>query len=51
MKFPLEDWSNWEASINRNGGSTTLVTKMADEWIGLHKAQFEGWVEAARSAK
>ncbi|WNJ93590.1 glycine betaine/L-proline ABC transporter substrate-binding protein ProX [Bosea sp. 685] len=51
MKFPLEDWSNWEASINKNGGSTALVTKMADEWIGLHKGQFEGWVEAARSAK
>ncbi len=40
-----------EASINKNGRSTALMTKMADEWIGLHKALFEGWVETARSTK
>ena len=51
LKFPLEDWSSWEFNINKNGGSTSLVTKLADEWIGAHKAQFDGWVATARTAK
>jgi len=51
VKFPLEEWSYWEFNINKNGGSNALVTKMADEWIAGRKAQFDGWIAAARAAK
>jgi len=51
IKFPLEDWSHWEFNINKNGGSNALITKMADEWVGSHKAQFDSWIAAARTAK
>jgi len=51
VKFPLDDWSHWEFNINKDGGSNTLIAKMADEWIDGHKAEFENWVAAGRAAK
>ncbi|MDH6260507.1 glycine betaine/L-proline ABC transporter substrate-binding protein ProX [Bradyrhizobium sp. BR13661] len=51
VKFPLEDWSHWEFNINKNGGSNANITKMADEWVGAHKTQFDSWVSAGRAAK
>jgi glycine betaine/proline transport system substrate-binding protein len=51
MKFPLATWSAWEFSINKNGGSTALVTKLADEWLAANKGDFGQWLAAARQAK
>jgi glycine betaine/proline transport system substrate-binding protein len=51
MKFPIDTWSGWEFAINKGGGSTSLVTRLATEWISTHKSQFDEWVAAARAAK
>lgn len=51
VKFPLATWSGWEFSINKNGASSALVTKMADDWIAANKADFDGWISAARVVK
>lgn len=51
MKFPLDDWSQWEFNINKNGGSSAQISKMADEWVASHKDQYNSWIAAARTAK
>ncbi|MGF3024953.1 glycine betaine/L-proline ABC transporter substrate-binding protein ProX [Methylobacterium aquaticum] len=51
MKFPIDTWSGWEFAINKGGGSTSLVTRLAIEWIGTHKSQFDAWISTARTAK
>jgi glycine betaine/proline transport system substrate-binding protein len=51
MKFPLATWSAWEFNINKNGGSATLMTKMANEWLAENKPTYDQWVAAAKSVK
>jgi len=50
MKFPLSTWSAWEYTINKSGGTTTLMTKLSDEWLGSNKSTFDQWVASAKTA-
>jgi glycine betaine/proline transport system substrate-binding protein len=50
MKFPLSTWSAWEYAINKSGGSTALMTKLSDEWLGSNKPTFDQWVASAKTA-
>lgn len=50
MKFPLSTWSAWEYAINKSGGSTTLMTKLSDEWLASNKPTFDQWVASAKTA-
>jgi len=47
IKFPLATWSEWEGAISKQGGSVTVVKKLADEWIASNKSQFDQWVKSA----
>ncbi|GJD49352.1 Glycine betaine-binding periplasmic protein OusX [Methylobacterium crusticola] len=51
MTFPLATWTGWEYNINKGGGSTALVTKLADAWIAANRPQFDGWIAAAARAR
>ncbi|MDB5851704.1 MAG: glycine/betaine transporter [Rhodoferax sp.] len=51
MKFPLATWSAWEFNINKNGGSSALMTKMADEWLAANKPTYDQWVTTAKAVK
>ncbi|GAB7536856.1 glycine betaine/L-proline ABC transporter substrate-binding protein ProX [Burkholderia sp. 22PA0099] len=50
IKFPSSTWSGWEYAISRNGGSQTLIRKLATDWLDGNKAQFEQWVATASAA-
>ncbi len=49
VKFPLGDWSGWEAEINKNGGGVAVINKLADDWMSGHKAQMDEWVAGAKT--
>ena len=51
MKFPLATWSAWEFNINKNGGSSALMTKMANEWLAENKPVYDQWVATAKAVK
>ena len=51
VKFPVATWSQWEYAISKNGGSTTQITKLADDWLAGNKPQFEQWVAAASKVR
>jgi glycine betaine/proline transport system substrate-binding protein len=51
MKFPMATWSSWEDQISKNGGSSVLVTKLANEWIAANTPQFNQWVASASKVK
>jgi glycine betaine/proline transport system substrate-binding protein len=50
IKFPVATWSHWEFAISKNGGSSPLITKLADEWVTTNKPQFDQWIAAASKA-
>jgi glycine betaine/proline transport system substrate-binding protein len=50
VKFPLETWSGWESQINKNGGSSNVVNKLADDWVKANKAQLDQWVANAKAS-
>ena len=47
IKFPGKTWSGWEYAISKNGGSSPLINKLADEWLAANKPQFDQWVAVA----
>jgi glycine betaine/proline transport system substrate-binding protein len=49
MSFPLAQWSAWEDAIGRDGGSDRVIRKLADAWILAHQAEFDGWIDQAKS--
>lgn len=51
IKFPVATWSQWEYAISKNGGSSPLIAKLADEWVGSNKPQFDQWVATAGKAR
>lgn len=51
IRFPGKTWSQWEATISKEGGSPALITKLSDEWIAANKAQMDQWVATAAKAK
>jgi glycine betaine/proline transport system substrate-binding protein len=46
IKFPVATWSSWEFAISKNGGSSTLITKLAGGMVTTDKPQFDQWVAA-----
>jgi len=51
IKFSVATWSQWEYAISKNGGSSTQITKLADDWLAGNKPQFEQWVATASKAR
>jgi len=51
IKFSVATWSQWEYAISKNGGSSTQITKLADDWLSSNKPQFEQWVATASKAR
>ncbi|MDR3400789.1 MAG: glycine betaine/L-proline ABC transporter substrate-binding protein ProX [Pandoraea sp.] len=51
IRFPGKTWSQWEATISKEGGSPALITKLSDEWIAANKAQLDQWVATAAKAR
>jgi glycine betaine/proline transport system substrate-binding protein len=51
IKFSVATWSQWEYAISKNGGSSTQIAKLADDWLASNKPQFEQWVATASKAR
>ena len=50
VKFPVATWSQWESAISKNGGSTALISKLANDWLTANKPQLDQWVAVASTA-
>jgi glycine betaine/proline transport system substrate-binding protein len=37
VKFPLATWLHWESEIGKNGGSTMVISRLANEWLAANK--------------
>ena len=51
VKFPVATWSQWESAISKNGGSSVLITKLANEWLAANTTQLDQWVAKASTAQ
>ena len=50
VQIPLEDITSMTARINAGESSDEDVAAMAQEWIGNHQEEVDGWLEEARAA-
>lgn len=51
-KWPIDTWTSWEGSINKDGSTDAEIRKLADAWISSNQSTFDGWVaEAMKAAK
>lgn len=50
VKFPVATWSQWESAISKNGGSSALISKLANEWLAANQPQLDQWVATASTA-
>jgi glycine betaine/proline transport system substrate-binding protein len=50
VKFPLATWLHWESEIGKNGGSTMVISRLANEWLAANKLELDQWVAKASAA-
>jgi len=47
VEFPAGTWSHWESTISKSGGSPTIITQLANDWIAANEAQLNHWIATA----